>query len=370
MSVHLLPNNALGFNRPFTQLVKKVLTVANHNNVPVAFKVKTTAPKLYCVRPNSGRIEPGESVEVSVMLQPMKEEPPLSTKCKDKFLIQSTLITPEKETRDLQDIWNAPSGAGEEWKVHQQKLRVVYLPPEGQTVEEEDEGHVEEQPAMPPARSSGLDVRHDYSQSRFYARYEPAFQGYGTVRDAPPQQPQAIPAWSTEVEGPSTSSSPPAPPRPITPPQVRESDSLYRDDSRDESPQFSRSASGPVVNVNVHQPSPPSSPPIGPVVQINRDLELKLTDAQVEIQRLRALLAAVPDPSSTAPESVAPESVAPSEFRRRYTADSDDGTSSYYPGTEVGTMVDHDTVIHQDGVPLQVVVIIALGVFITTYLFF
>lgn len=39
-----------------------------------------------------------------VMLQPMKEEPPLSAKCKDKFLIQSTLITPEKETKDLQDI--------------------------------------------------------------------------------------------------------------------------------------------------------------------------------------------------------------------------------------------------------------------------
>lgn len=38
------------------------------------------------------------------MLQPMKDEPPLSAKCKDKFLIQSTIITPEKETKDLQDI--------------------------------------------------------------------------------------------------------------------------------------------------------------------------------------------------------------------------------------------------------------------------
>jgi len=34
----------------------------------------------------------------------MKEEPALSAKCKDKFLIQSTIITPEKETKDLQDI--------------------------------------------------------------------------------------------------------------------------------------------------------------------------------------------------------------------------------------------------------------------------
>jgi len=38
------------------------------------------------------------------MLQAMKEEPPLSAKCKDKFLIQSTTITPEKETLTLNDI--------------------------------------------------------------------------------------------------------------------------------------------------------------------------------------------------------------------------------------------------------------------------
>lgn len=49
---------------PLTQLVKRSLSVSNPNNQPVAFKVKTTAPKQYCVRPNSGRIEPGEKVEV------------------------------------------------------------------------------------------------------------------------------------------------------------------------------------------------------------------------------------------------------------------------------------------------------------------
>lgn len=172
---------------------------------------------------------------------------------------------------------------------------------------------------------------------------------------------------------PPSVSPPPPLPRSVTPPQVP--DNMYRDDSREESPQFQRSTSGPgvgIVNVNVHQPSPPPSPlpPPLPAVQINHELELKLGDAQAEIQRLRALLAAVPDPSSTAPESVAPESVAPSELRRRYTASSDDGTSTYYGATEVETVVDRNTVIHQDGVPLQVVIIIALGVFITTYLFF
>jgi hypothetical protein len=49
---------------PFTQLVKEILVVRNPNPEPVAFKVKTTAPKQYCVRPNSGRIEANQSVEV------------------------------------------------------------------------------------------------------------------------------------------------------------------------------------------------------------------------------------------------------------------------------------------------------------------
>jgi hypothetical protein len=38
------------------------------------------------------------------MLQAMKEEPPLNAKCKDKFLIQSMLIPPEKVAVPLHDL--------------------------------------------------------------------------------------------------------------------------------------------------------------------------------------------------------------------------------------------------------------------------
>jgi hypothetical protein len=91
------------------------------------------------------------------MLQALREEPPLNTKCKDKFLIQSTIITPDKETLALSEIvgffcnnasyvltfllyskWASPE-ANEDGKVFQQKLRVTYLPAEGPPLEEEDE---------------------------------------------------------------------------------------------------------------------------------------------------------------------------------------------------------------------------------------
>lgn len=112
--------------------------MSNPNNQPVAFKVKTTAPKQYCVRPNSGRIEPGEKIEVQVLLQPMKEEPPSSAKCRDKFLVQSTIITPERETTSLSEIWGLVEKEDKS-AIHEQKIRCAFLPATSATVPEEGE---------------------------------------------------------------------------------------------------------------------------------------------------------------------------------------------------------------------------------------
>ena len=56
---------------PLTRLVTQTIKIHNPNSAPVAFKVKTTAPKQYCVRPNSGRVESGESVEVQGKREPL-----------------------------------------------------------------------------------------------------------------------------------------------------------------------------------------------------------------------------------------------------------------------------------------------------------
>ncbi|CAG8601086.1 4252_t:CDS:2, partial [Acaulospora colombiana] len=107
---------------------KEILIVRNPNLQPVAFKVKTTAPKQYCVRPNSGRIEANQSVEVQVILQPMKEDPPPDFKCKDKFLVQSVAITPERETLSLQELWSTIEKEAKN-SIKENKIRCVYLPP-------------------------------------------------------------------------------------------------------------------------------------------------------------------------------------------------------------------------------------------------
>ncbi|EED23752.1 integral ER membrane protein Scs2, putative [Talaromyces stipitatus ATCC 10500] len=142
MSVDLEPGD-LGFRRPFNREVSEVLHIRNPQSDPIAFKVKTTAPKHYCVRPNSGRIEPGKQVEVQVLLQAMKEDPPLDAKCKDKFLVQSVAITGDLEFANVTSIFEkAPKAA-----IQERRIRVAYLPadiPDGSAQTEEE----------PPAYSS------------------------------------------------------------------------------------------------------------------------------------------------------------------------------------------------------------------------
>jgi len=131
MSVEIEPQE-LGFRRPFTSEVSEILRIRNPNHTPVAFKVKTTAPKQYCVRPNSGRIEPGKEVEVTVLLQAMKEQPPPDAKCRDKFLVQSVAVTADKEFTNIGAIWQHVDDA-ERSSVQEKKIRVVYLAAEGAT---------------------------------------------------------------------------------------------------------------------------------------------------------------------------------------------------------------------------------------------
>lgn len=50
---------------PFTDVVTTNLKLKNPSDKRVCFKVKTTAPRRYCVRPNSGIIDPGATVTIS-----------------------------------------------------------------------------------------------------------------------------------------------------------------------------------------------------------------------------------------------------------------------------------------------------------------
>ncbi|PGH22949.1 hypothetical protein AJ80_02998 [Polytolypa hystricis UAMH7299] len=181
MSVDLEPAE-LGFRRPFTQEVSQTLHLRNPHNDPVAFKVKTTAPRRYCVRPNSGRIEPGKHVEVQVLLQAMKEDPPPDTKCRDKFLVQSVSVSADKEFSNVSAIWKEVEERDKSL-IQERKIRVNFLAAEATTAAAETNGAASPD-EEPPAYTSP------------FAKFDTP----GTIsRAAPtPQEPIAQPSLQSE----------------------------------------------------------------------------------------------------------------------------------------------------------------------------
>lgn len=95
------PPSDLRFKGPFTDVVTTNLKLKNPSDGRVCFKVKTTAPRRYCVRPNSGVIDAGASVNISVMLQPFDYDP--NEKSKHKFMVQ-TIFAPPNVT-DMDSLW-------------------------------------------------------------------------------------------------------------------------------------------------------------------------------------------------------------------------------------------------------------------------
>ncbi|PLN78867.1 MSP domain protein [Aspergillus taichungensis] len=131
MSVILDPPE-LSFKRPFNREVCQVLHLNNETPEAIVFKVKTTAPKHYCVRPNSGRIEPGKHVDVQVLLQAMKDEPAEDAKCKDKFLVQTVSVTRDMEFANVTSIFEKATKSA----VQERKIRVNWLPEDASGAEE------------------------------------------------------------------------------------------------------------------------------------------------------------------------------------------------------------------------------------------
>lgn len=95
------PEHELKFQGPFTSPVTSYMKLTNPTTKKVCFKIKTTAPKKYCVRPNSGVLDAKASIDVAVTLQPFEFDP--NEKNKHKFMVQ-TLIAPEEEF-NLDSVW-------------------------------------------------------------------------------------------------------------------------------------------------------------------------------------------------------------------------------------------------------------------------
>ncbi|CAK9803507.1 Vesicle-associated membrane protein-associated protein A [Anthophora plagiata] len=114
------PRSELRFRGPFTEVATtSYIKLTNPSNHYIYFKVKTTAPRRYCVRPNSGCVRPGGITQITVTLQPIDFDP--AEKNKHKFMVQA--IVNDKTWDSLPyDVWE---GINPE-EVMESKLKCVF----------------------------------------------------------------------------------------------------------------------------------------------------------------------------------------------------------------------------------------------------
>eukprot|EP00834_Sanchytrium_tribonematis_P000455 NODE_8_length_66115_cov_0.981823.p40 type:complete len:188 gc:universal NODE_8_length_66115_cov_0.981823:31757-31194(-) len=102
MSLTISPDHYIEFRNSTIESTSS-LNLENPHDSIVHFKVRTTAPKTYTVKPASGEIPPKSNIEISIDYHPPSSH-------KDKFLIMST----------RSKLWDDGTS-------HEHKLRVKFL---------------------------------------------------------------------------------------------------------------------------------------------------------------------------------------------------------------------------------------------------
>jgi hypothetical protein len=101
-----------------------------------AFRVQGNAAN-YLANPNTGKLRAGQSNTVTVLLQPMKEDPTPDFVCKDEFFIRIVLIPPrlmdEASDNDQMKFWemvdvNRKDQTWAEKYYRERKIFVDFLP--------------------------------------------------------------------------------------------------------------------------------------------------------------------------------------------------------------------------------------------------
>uniref|UniRef100_A0A6N2LXB6 MSP domain-containing protein n=1 Tax=Salix viminalis TaxID=40686 RepID=A0A6N2LXB6_SALVM len=100
------------------------IQLTNNTYHNVAFKVKTTSPKKYSVRPNVGIVDPKSTFEFIVTMQAQKVAPDMV--CRDKFLIQSTTVPVGTTEKDITPSMFAKDNGKH---VEEVKMRVALISP-------------------------------------------------------------------------------------------------------------------------------------------------------------------------------------------------------------------------------------------------
>ncbi|KAJ1523416.1 hypothetical protein ONE63_001280 [Megalurothrips usitatus] len=111
LKVKITPSDFINFTSENGELSGS-LSLLNGDDKIISYKIKTTSPEKYRVRPCFGVLNPGASVAVTVMVQSAFQMSALS---RDKFLIMGMQVdSPDMSTQELTDLWKQRGHAATE----------------------------------------------------------------------------------------------------------------------------------------------------------------------------------------------------------------------------------------------------------------
>ncbi|KAJ0184179.1 hypothetical protein K1T71_000602 [Dendrolimus kikuchii] len=114
--LRLVPNDTIIFKLENEDMSGQ-FTITNMDESAISFKIRTTSPEKFRVRPSSGTLQSGASQTVLIVVQPGFQ---LRTVTKDRFLVMSVQIPRIDLTpKELADIWQISTGS----KVDEYRLK-------------------------------------------------------------------------------------------------------------------------------------------------------------------------------------------------------------------------------------------------------
>ncbi|KAI3792126.1 hypothetical protein L2E82_05996 [Cichorium intybus] len=116
------PEDQLKFIFVPKKQISCVVKLINKSNRYMAFKIKTTRPNLYCVRPNNGIMKPDSTCEVNIIRQACKVLPLSDVIDKEKFLIQRMFVSEDTTLEEATSIFCSNDDCSD---INEKKLKVV-----------------------------------------------------------------------------------------------------------------------------------------------------------------------------------------------------------------------------------------------------
>ena len=90
MSQLVVEPSSLQFPLTLNKEVVQLLFVSNRSSRrTVTFKVKTTSPRRYSVRPTRGVLWPGDQEQITITLRALRKPPSDADDCRDRFKVLS-----------------------------------------------------------------------------------------------------------------------------------------------------------------------------------------------------------------------------------------------------------------------------------------